>query len=109
MAHRGLQARVVVAMSILFGFYVLVAAFFAPIVGVPVVITGGVLIVGVQNVVGKKPALQSVDGASSAANEVCSRPFSRRTRRPKSASIDSPRWPTERSASSTLRSCFPLS
>ncbi|MEF8806913.1 M48 family metalloprotease [Natronomonas sp.] len=61
MAHRGLQARMVVAMSILFGFYVLVAALFAPVVGIPVVIAGSVLFVGVQYVVGKKLALRSVD------------------------------------------------
>ncbi|MFT4885142.1 MAG: heat shock protein HtpX [Natronomonas sp.] len=69
MAHRGLQARMVVAMSILFGFYVLVAALFAPIVGIPVVIAGSVLFVGVQYVIGKKLALRSVDAADLSPEE----------------------------------------
>jgi heat shock protein HtpX len=51
----------VVAMSVLFGFYLLVASLFAPVVGLPVVLAGSVLFVGVQYVVGKKLALYSVD------------------------------------------------
>ena len=50
----------VVALGILFGFYLLVASLFAPLVGIPVVIAGSVLFVGVQYVVGKKLALRSV-------------------------------------------------
>lgn len=68
MAPRGLQARMAVAMSILFGFYVLVAALFAPVFGIPVVIAGSVLFVGVQYVVGKKLALRSVDATDLSAD-----------------------------------------
>ena len=60
MRHTGLKARMVVAMGILFGFYALVASLFAPLVGIPVVVAGSVLFVGVQYVVGKKLALRSV-------------------------------------------------
>ncbi|MEF8788841.1 MAG: M48 family metalloprotease [Haloarculaceae archaeon] len=60
MAHRGLQARMVLAGGVVFGFYVLVAALFAPVVGLPVVLAGSVLFAGVQYVVGKKLALRSV-------------------------------------------------
>lgn len=60
MAHRGLQARMVLAGSILFGFYVAVAALFAPVFGLPVVFAGVVLFVGVQYKLGKWLALRSV-------------------------------------------------
>ena len=53
----------VVAMSVLFGFYVIVAALFAPVVGIPVVLAGSLVFVGVQYVVGKKLALYSVGAA----------------------------------------------
>ena len=46
--------------SVLFGVYVLVAALFAPVVGLPVVLAGSVLFAGVQYLVGKKLALRSV-------------------------------------------------
>ena len=53
----------VVAMSVLFGVYLLVAALFAPVVGIPVVLAGSLVFVGVQYVVGKKLALYSVGTA----------------------------------------------
>lgn len=61
MPHRGLQARMVLAGSILFGFYVAVAALFAPVFGLPVVFGGVVLFVGVQYKLGKWLALRSVN------------------------------------------------
>ena len=61
MRHRGLEARMVVAMGIVFAFYLVVASLFAPLVGIPVVVAGSVLFVGVQYVVGKTLALRSVD------------------------------------------------
>jgi heat shock protein HtpX len=50
----------VVAMGILFGFYLAVASLFAPLLGIPVIVAGSVLFVGLQYVVGKKLALRSV-------------------------------------------------
>jgi len=58
-----------VAMSVLFGFYLLVAALFAPIVGIPVVAAGSLLFVGVQYVIGKKLALRSVDATDLGSSE----------------------------------------
>ena len=69
MAHRGLQARMAVAMSVLFGFYVIVAALFAPVVGIPVVLAGSLVFVGVQYVVGKKLALYSVGATDLPADD----------------------------------------
>jgi heat shock protein HtpX len=50
----------VVAMSVLFGFYALFAVLFAPVFGWGLVIAGSLLFVGVQYVVGKWLALRSV-------------------------------------------------
>jgi heat shock protein HtpX len=58
-----------VAMSVLFGFYLVVATLFAPLVGIPVIVLGSVAFVGVQYVVGKKLALRSVDAEPLAADE----------------------------------------
>ena len=58
-----------VAMSVLFGFYLLVATLFAPIVGIPVVAAGSLLFVGVQYVIGKKLALRSVDATDLGSSE----------------------------------------
>ena len=60
MTHRGLQVRMVLAGTILFGFYALVGALAAPVVGIPVVLAGSVLFVGVQYKLGKWLALRSV-------------------------------------------------
>lgn len=60
MVDRGLQARMAVVGSLLFGFYLLVATLFAPLVGWPLVVAGSVLFVGVQYKVGKWLALRSV-------------------------------------------------
>jgi heat shock protein HtpX len=61
MTHRGLQIRLVVAGTILFGFDALLGAVAAPIVGLPVVLAGSVLFVGVQYTLGKWLAFRRVD------------------------------------------------
>ncbi|WP_423751128.1 M48 family metalloprotease [Salinirarus marinus] len=69
MRHLGLKVRMVVVGSILFGFYALLAAVaFAMGVGLPIVLAGSVLFVGVQYVLGKKVALWSV-GAEELSEE----------------------------------------
>ena len=75
----------VVAMSVLFGCYLLVASLFAPVVGVPMVFAGSVLFVGVQYVVGKKLALYSVDAEDLPAED---RPEVHRRVEELSASMD---------------------
>ena len=74
-----------VAMSVLFGFYLLVASLLAPVVGIPVVLAGSVLFVGVQYVVGKKLALYSVDAEDLPAED---RPEVHRRVEELSASMD---------------------
>ncbi|WP_224450119.1 M48 family metalloprotease [Haloprofundus salilacus] len=62
MRHIGLKVRMVVAGTVLFGFYAAFAGFLFQIgFGLPIVLAGSVLFVGVQYVVGKKIALWSVD------------------------------------------------
>ena len=72
-------------MSVLFGCYLLVASLFAPVVGLPVVLAGSVLFVGVQYVVGKKLALYSVDAEDLSAED---RPEVHRRVEELSASMD---------------------
>ena len=59
----------VLAGSVIFGFYVLIAVLFAPVFGLPVVLAGSVLFAGVQYVVGKKLALRSVGAEDLPAEE----------------------------------------